>query len=164
MSNKHCSHILSAKVGTALLNQRIHIISCYKKYCIKTFTVDFVSITKTKQADCDPKYLQQVQWSGSSQHYRASISQVESENQKVISCQKPKTQSKVQGALTKKIPFQSVFQTLPYPVRIIQIIIWEHRRQTAITLLEDLSSCKVLFPLQCKNFLTMPCTVYFLRW
>jgi len=34
---------------------------------MKTFMAYFVSITKTKQADCDPKDLQQVQWSGSLQ-------------------------------------------------------------------------------------------------
>lgn len=61
-------HILSAKVGTLLLNQAIFIISCYKKYhkmfYIKTFTADFVSIMKTKQVVTQK---QQVQWSGSLQ-------------------------------------------------------------------------------------------------
>lgn len=74
-------HVLSAKVGTLLLNPTILIVSCYKKYhkmfYIKTFTVGFVSITKTKQVHRDSKPLQQVQWSGSLHHYRASILQIE---------------------------------------------------------------------------------------
>lgn len=41
-------------------------------FYIKAFTVDFVSITKTKQVDCDQKFLKQVVWTGLSQHDRAS--------------------------------------------------------------------------------------------
>lgn len=73
-------HVLSL-----LLNQTILIISCcreyHKMFYIKTFTVDFVSITKTKQVHRDSKPLQQVQWSGSLQHYRASILQIEKEKE-----------------------------------------------------------------------------------
>lgn len=42
----------------------------HKMFYIKTF--DFDSIIKTKQVDCDHKFLQQVVWTGSSQHDRAS--------------------------------------------------------------------------------------------
>lgn len=81
MRNKHCSPGIICKVGTLLLNQTFFTVRCYKEYhkifYIKTFTVDFVSIMKTKQVDCDPKYLQQAQWSGSLQHCRASIVQIE---------------------------------------------------------------------------------------
>lgn len=35
-----------------------YVLEYHKILYIKIFTVDFVSITKTKQADCDQKFLQ----------------------------------------------------------------------------------------------------------
>lgn len=53
-------------------------------FSIKTFTADFVSINENKQADHDPKHLQQVQSSGSLQHYRVSILQIEKKKRKEL--------------------------------------------------------------------------------
>lgn len=84
MSNKHCSSHTLHKGRHLPPKPKDYYHYCYKKYHIKTSTAVFVSITKTKRADCDPEHLQQVQWSGSSQDYRASISQTEKTTKKLF--------------------------------------------------------------------------------
>lgn len=88
MRNKHCSPCIVHKGRHLAPKSDDSIISCYKEYhkifYIKTFTVDFVSVMKTEPIDCDPKHLQQVQWSGSLDHYRTSILQIEKEKKEVI--------------------------------------------------------------------------------
>lgn len=76
MRNRHQSQYIVCKdryLAPKPDNFYCYVLKAYHKiFYIKIFTVDFVSITKTKQVDHNQKFLQQVVWTGSSQHDRAS--------------------------------------------------------------------------------------------
>jgi len=46
-------------------------------FYVKTFTVDFVSTTKIRQANCNPKHPQQISQTGTLSLYRVSILKIE---------------------------------------------------------------------------------------